>query len=327
MISGRLEVVSAFIAGACLVALFNVASGPNKAHNDNVSLSAKKAMLKQLASKGQRQFQELDGAPFTAGSGDTWKFGASEFATSPGAEGNLGVSWNYGDNFGGSNLAAQSHGWMSGADTVHSGSIDGHGMFGVVGVGSSCPLGNKVTDSGCVECAVDTYADTYDPAFCTNCPASHGTGGETGATSCSCESSAHTIEDDGSHSCGVGGRCRSNGAGTCPANSWTRSDTATGGEIRFSQEGNDEDCTWTVTPPAGKATRFAVTEMDSEGYYDNLKVGDDACFSGDNTHGGFIETSPSVELRWSSDGSVVYDGGFTITWTFVDMPNLGYEVV
>jgi hypothetical protein len=116
MISGRLEVVSAFIAGACLVALFVVASGPQA---PVPTLAEKKAALRSAAKMTQ----------LTESFHSDWP--ATRISDNTAAEGNLGGNWNYGQNYGGSNANAVTRGWTSGADTVHSG---GKGMFGTFGV-------------------------------------------------------------------------------------------------------------------------------------------------------------------------------------------------
>jgi hypothetical protein len=79
------------------------------------------------------------------------KFGATIIADNPLAEGNRGNIWQeegMTNNFGEATAKAVSHGWTSGADTVHSGGV---GMFGDFGIAQCLKHG----ESGDYECCED----------------------------------------------------------------------------------------------------------------------------------------------------------------------------
>jgi hypothetical protein len=114
--TNRLPVVAAFFAGAFLVAMAVVASGPGDA--PKMTLAEKKSMLKQAGINKvvAEQLAEIE-------------FGAQSLSDDRNAEGNKGIVWNYGQNFGGLNAKAVARGWTSGADTVDRYNT-GVGMYG-----------------------------------------------------------------------------------------------------------------------------------------------------------------------------------------------------
>ena len=114
--TNRLPVVAAFFAGAFLVAMAVVASGSGDA--PQMTLAEKKSMLKQAGINKvvAEQLAEIE-------------FGAQSLSDDRNAEGNKGIVWNYGQNFGGSNTNAVARGWTSGADTVDRYNT-GVGMYG-----------------------------------------------------------------------------------------------------------------------------------------------------------------------------------------------------
>ena len=108
--------MAAFFAGAFLVAMAVVASGSGDA--PQMTLAEKKSMLKQAGINKvvAEQLAEIE-------------FGAQSLSDDRNAEGNKGIVWNYGQNFGGSNANAVARGWTSGADTVDRYNT-GVGMYG-----------------------------------------------------------------------------------------------------------------------------------------------------------------------------------------------------
>ena len=114
--TNRLPVVAAFFAGAFLVAMAVVASGYGDA--PQMTLAEKKAMLK-LAGINKVVAEQLAEI----------KFGGQTISDDKNAEGNKGVIWNYGQNFGGSAANALTHGWKNGADSLDR-HATGVGMFG-----------------------------------------------------------------------------------------------------------------------------------------------------------------------------------------------------
>ena len=114
--TNRLPVVAAFFSGAFLVAMAVMASGPGDA--PKMTLAEKKSMLKQAGINKvvAEQLAEIE-------------FGAQSLSDDRNAEGNKGIVWNYGQNFGGLNANAVAHGWKSGADTVDRWGT-GVGMYG-----------------------------------------------------------------------------------------------------------------------------------------------------------------------------------------------------
>jgi hypothetical protein len=114
--TNRLPVVAAFFAGAFLVAMAVVACGYGDA--PQMTLAEKKAMLK-LAGINKVVAEQLAEI----------KFGGQTISDDKNAEGNKGVIWNYGQNFGGLNANALARGWKTGADSLDRHST-GVGMFG-----------------------------------------------------------------------------------------------------------------------------------------------------------------------------------------------------
>lgn len=113
--AGRIQLVAAFFAGACLVAMAVVLSGQDKAQEP--SLAAKKAMLRQASS------QMLAAVTMVNGNYQKSKWPAVDISNSPQATGNKGWQWNYGstvaNDYGGALSKATAHGWTSGASTIH----------------------------------------------------------------------------------------------------------------------------------------------------------------------------------------------------------------
>ena len=105
MTNNRAAVVTAFVAGAVLVAVAVVAYG-GSAPTVEKSLAEKKAMLK--AALRNRAMQQLDAI----------EFGAQDFGNTGAESGNKADEWNIGANFGGTNTKALAHGSTSGAYTV-----------------------------------------------------------------------------------------------------------------------------------------------------------------------------------------------------------------
>ena len=96
MTNNRAAVVTAFVAGAMLVAVAVVVYG-GPAPTVEKSLAEKKAMLK--AALRHRAMQQLDSITF----------GAQDFGNTGTESGNKGDEWNYGANFGGANAKALAH--------------------------------------------------------------------------------------------------------------------------------------------------------------------------------------------------------------------------
>ena len=156
MTNNRAAVVTAFVAGAMLVAVAVVVYG-GPAPTVEKSLAEKKAMLK--AALRHRAMQQLDSITF----------GAQDFGNTGAESGNKGDEWNYGANFGGENAKALARGWTSGANTVHGqGAYNsgGKGMFGKWAVNTAAN-GPDPVEPEPIECSEKcSNTDTADESCC-----------------------------------------------------------------------------------------------------------------------------------------------------------------
>jgi hypothetical protein len=122
-----------------------VASGSGDA--PQMTLTEKKSMLKQAGINKvvAEQLAEIE-------------FGAQSLSDDRNAEGNKGIVWNYGQNFGGSNTNAVARGWTSGADTVDRYNT-GVGMYGKWGTKEDfMPSEDVKDDSGGKDEEEDSYS-------------------------------------------------------------------------------------------------------------------------------------------------------------------------
>lgn len=240
-------------------------------------------------------------------------WGGTEISDSPTVEGNKGWAWNVGDNFAEPNSKALAHGWTSGANTVHSGGV---GMFGNFGVAvEGCQPGSYSRNGWmpCTQCAAGKFQALPSQKSCEDCQ--DGYTSNAGATQCYVDVPTGSCNTREANDYSVTDQCDAN-------TNLVEGDI--GGELSFTMTANREICEWTITPPQGKATRFAITYMNLESGCDYVKI-NEICFDGHVTHAGFTVTTSSVAIHFSSDGSVFGedngDVGFTMTWEFVDMPS------
>ncbi len=173
--TNRLPVVAAFFAGAFLVAMAVVASGYGDA--PQMTLAEKKAMLK-LAGINKVVAEQLAEI----------KFGSQTISDDKNAEGNKGVIWNYGQNFGGSAANALTHGWKNGADSLDR-HATGVGMFGKWGTKEDfMPSADRVCQDD--ETWVDRFGDdcaeyVANPRWCAKA-ANYAVDGVDALTMCPC---------------------------------------------------------------------------------------------------------------------------------------------
>jgi hypothetical protein len=126
------------------------------------------------------------------------KFGSQTISDDKNAEGNKGVIWNSGQNFGGSAANALTHGWKNGADSLDR-YATGVGMFGKWGTKEDFMPSADRQDDVCQddETWVDRYEDdcaeyVANPRWCAKA-AAYGVDGVDALTMCPCACASEAL--------------------------------------------------------------------------------------------------------------------------------------
>ena len=143
-------VLVAILAGGMLIAAAVAVYGGTTVPKHYVSLAQQKLIIKAQAELKRGVFQKL------------LEFGAEKIGNTGNEEGNKGVVWNVGSDYGGENANALARGWKSGSDTQHDGGV---GMFGSWGVDWSYYGGRTVQTRASAE-GLPPYNILHMPPSC-----------------------------------------------------------------------------------------------------------------------------------------------------------------